>query len=206
MNQPIKDAAPGKRCAVELIRKGGGWPDEGQAFDRLITEAAALAVDAGAGHGEPHGGCREGGRPDIASGDGRLHINVMLSSDEMIQGLNHQFRGLDKATNVLSFPYGQSDPANPEEAGLLGDVILAYETVERERLARGIPLAHHAVHLVVHGTLHLFGFDHGNDDEADEMEKIEISVLSQLNIPNPYAGLESGPVNSDETSQLMPGE
>ncbi len=199
MNQPIKDAAPGARCTVELIRKGGNWPYEGQALDKLIIEAAALAVEAGIGH--------EGEGPDSVSPDkSHAHINILLSNDEMIRALNSQFRGMDKATNVLSFPYGESDPANPEEAGMLGDVILAFETVEREARMRDIPLAHHVAHLVVHGALQLFGYDHGQDDEADEMEKLEISILAELNIPDPYIDPEFERTNNEDVSQLVPGE
>ena len=108
-------------------------------------------------------------------------LSVVLSDDVFIQGLNKQWRGKDKPTNVLSFP--QDEPA------LLGDVILAFETVKREAAEQDKPFESHVKHLVVHGILHLLGHDHENDDEAEEMESLEIEILQALGVKNPY---ESG--------------
>ena len=96
--------------------------------------------------------------------------------------LNHRYRGQDKPTNVLSFPASGSRP----EANFLGDVILAGETVVREAEALDLPFKHHLQHLVVHGLLHLLGFDHECDEDAQVMEAIEIRTLARLGIANPY--------------------
>jgi len=108
-------------------------------------------------------------------------VTVLLTDDEEVRDLNARFRGQDKPTNVLSFP-------SPEHfAPHLGDVALAYETCAREAAEQGKPLAHHLSHLVAHGVLHLLGWDHQTDAEADEMEALERTVLAALGIPDPYA-------------------
>jgi probable rRNA maturation factor len=108
---------------------------------------------------------------------------VALSDDENVRALNASYRGLDKPTNVLSFPSG----AAPRGGVIaLGDIVLAAATVAREAHEQGVPPAHHLQHLVVHGLLHLLGFDHETEAEAAEMEALEIDVLSALNIANPY--------------------
>ena len=111
-------------------------------------------------------------------------LSVVLSDDAHVRALNRDWRQIDKATNVLSFPAVQGALSS---APLLGDIVLAYETLEREAQAEGKPLDHHLAHLVVHGTLHLFGFDHETDDEAEDMEALERQALQRLGIPDPYA-------------------
>lgn len=112
-------------------------------------------------------------------------MSVTLTDDARIRVLNRDWRGKDTATNVLSFPA----PDLPEGAdeNPLGDVIVAFETVEREARADGKTLADHFTHLIVHGTLHLMGFDHEDEDEAQEMEDTERRVLASLGISDPYA-------------------
>lgn len=105
-------------------------------------------------------------------------LSIVFSHDSEIQSLNKTFRHQDKPTNVLSFPSDE-----PQE---LGDIILAYETVRREAKALNISMTHHTIHLIIHGFLHLLGYDHEKENEAKIMEKLEINILKQLNIDNPY--------------------
>lgn len=110
-------------------------------------------------------------------------LAVVLADDAMVRDLNRRFRGKDAPTNVLSFP--AADPAIAD--GPLGDVILARETCRREAAEQGKPLDHHLAHLVVHGVLHLVGYDHEADDEAERMEAAERAILRGLGVPDPYA-------------------
>ena len=105
-------------------------------------------------------------------------LSVVLSDDAHIRQLNRDFRAKDKPTNVLSFP--QDVP------GLLGDVILSRETLEREAIAQGKTFADHTAHMLVHGVLHLLGFDHQDDGTATDMEAREVRALARLGIDNPY--------------------
>lgn len=109
-------------------------------------------------------------------------VSLALVSDEKIQNLNAQFRQMDKPTNVLAFPGTEIDGFMP----LLGDVVLAYETVIGESNERSLKLDDHIVHLIVHGFLHLHGYDHEDEVEAEAMESIEIKTLEGLGIANPY--------------------
>jgi len=106
---------------------------------------------------------------------------VLLTSDAAVAELNERFRHKPGPTNVLSFPA----PANPE--GHLGDVALAYGVCAREAAEQGKSLSHHLSHLVAHGVLHLLGYDHETDGEAEAMEALERSILESLGIPDPYA-------------------
>ena len=116
---------------------------------------------------------------------GRVEATLLLTDDAALRALNREFRGQDKATNVLSFP-APSVGAAPGQPRHLGDIALGYETVARESGDEGKTLADHAAHLVVHGILHLLGHDHGTDREADAMERIEVAALARLGIPDPY--------------------
>ena len=117
--------------------------------------------------------------------DGAAEIALMLTGDAAVRDLNRTYRHTDKATNVLSFP-GDADAAPPGHPLMLGDVVLAYGTVAGEAAAQGKPLADHVAHLVVHGVLHLLGFDHEDDGDAEEMEGLEVRILARLGIPDPY--------------------
>ncbi|HWJ70505.1 MAG TPA: rRNA maturation RNase YbeY [Sphingobium sp.] len=126
-----------------------------------------------------------------------VEVSIKLSNDAEIQQLNAAYRGKDRPTNVLSFPMIQADllPGieNTDDGEvLLGDIILAHETCAREAGERGIALADHATHLIVHGTLHLLGHDHEHDSEADAMEALEIRALETLGLPDPYGDREHG--------------
>ena len=106
-------------------------------------------------------------------------LSIMLCDDAMIQQLNAQWRDKDKPTNVLSFPGETGDI-------LLGDIVISMDTVAREAALENKSVEDHVTHLIVHGFLHLFGYDHETDDEAVEMESLETKILGQLGIANPY--------------------
>ncbi len=119
-----------------------------------------------------------------------LILGLILTDDAEQRGLNCTYRGRDAATNVLAF--AMADPATPAPAGspvLLGDVVLAFATVEREAAEQHKPLADHLRHLVVHGVLHLLGFDHQSAAEAEVMEAREVDILETLGVPDPYRAI-----------------
>lgn len=112
-------------------------------------------------------------------------VSVLLTDDAAVQALNRDWRGIDAPTNVLSFP-----ATAPKAAGaprLLGDIAIAFETLEREAKAEKKPFLHHLAHLAVHGYLHLLGYDHQTDSEAEAMEALEREILAAMRIPDPYA-------------------
>lgn len=145
-------------------------PDAETVIQRAIA-AAAESVDADVGDAE---------------------LAVMLTDDPGIRTLNSNWRGIDKPTNVLSFPALQPESApKPGDAPrMLGDIAIAYETTKREADEEGKPFPHHLSHLAIHGFLHLIGYDHENDADAEEMESLETEILEQLGIPDPYADRE----------------
>ncbi len=119
----------------------------------------------------------------------RLEVSLLLTHDVQVQELNRDYRGQDKPTNVLSFAALDADSPIPEDGPiLLGDVIIARETCLREAADEDKTLVDHLSHLVVHGVLHLLGYDHIEDDEAEEMESLERSILAGLGVPDPYHG------------------
>ena len=151
--------------ALDTVTEAGNWDGlpNAEALAQRAAEAAATVADGA---------------------DEDLEVSVMLTDDESIRTLNRQWRGKDKPTNVLSFPA-------PEQPGLegprhLGDIALAYETLVREAEEESKPLADHFAHLVVHGVLHLLGYDHETDEEADVMEALEVKALAGLGIADPY--------------------
>lgn len=132
--------------------------------EMLVRGAALAALDA-------EGAAHEG-------------VTILLTDDETVRELNARFRGKDAPTNVLSFPA----PHNPQRH--LGDIALAYGVCGREAAEQGKPIGHHLQHLTVHGVLHLLGYDHIGDDEAEAMESLERAVLAGLGVPDPYAAGE----------------
>lgn len=113
--------------------------------------------------------------------EARGGVTILLTDDDSVAELNERFRGKAGPTNVLSFPA----PDNPEDH--LGDIALAYGVCAREAAEQGKPLAHHLQHLVAHGVLHLLGYDHLTEAEAEEMEALERRILAGLGVPDPYA-------------------
>jgi probable rRNA maturation factor len=132
---------------------------------------------------------------ELSAVDVAIEISIRLTSDAEVQTLNRQYRGKDKPTNVLSFPMVQPDLieglANFDDGEvLLGDIVLAYETCVHESQQRDVSLEAHALHLIVHGTLHLLGYDHMQDDEAEHMESLESEIMSKLGLHDPYEPIE----------------
>ena len=118
--------------------------------------------------------------------DGRCtsaEITLRIVDEPESRALNRDYRGVDRPTNILSFSY---DPP-PGSDALVGDLVICAPVMAREAAEQGKPLEAHWAHLVVHGTLHLLGYDHQNDDEAREMESLEVQILAELGFPDPYA-------------------
>ena len=152
---------------IELVVEAGSWPGE-----RDLAALARWAADGVLAAVEPRGATVS-------------ELSIVFTDDAHVRTLNHAWRGKDAPTNVLSFPafpLGSRGTLPP----LLGDVVLAAETVAREAAAENKPLAHHITHLIVHGILHLIGYDHETDAEAEEMEELERLILAGLDIPDPY--------------------
>ena len=153
------------------------WPPHD--WDSLATRAATAALSR-----TPHG--------ELATGPATVEISIRLTDDAEVQTLNAQYRQKDKPTNVLSFPMVQADlldtiGQNSDDGEvLLGDIVLAFETCAREAAEKGVTLHDHATHLIVHGTLHLLGYDHMVGMEAEAMEAIEIDALAALGLADPY--------------------
>jgi len=157
---------------TEVVVAAGLWqsePDAEATVQRAIS-AASAAADA-----------------DVDDAE----IAVMLTDDATIRTLNRDFRGIDKPTNVLSFPAPEIGGADEDDAPrTLGDIAIAYETLRREADDEAKPFLHHLSHLAVHGFLHLIGYDHESDEEAEDMEALEVEILARLGIPDPYAERE----------------
>lgn len=114
-------------------------------------------------------------------------IAVRVVDAEEMRDLNREFRGKDAPTNVLSFPAGEVAGLPAEAGRALGDLVVCAPVLHDEALAQAKPLAHHWAHILVHGTLHLLGFDHLNDADAEEMEALEIRILAAGSVPDPYS-------------------
>jgi len=152
---------------IDVVQEAGMWPAG------AAEQARRAAITAYAMAGET----------------GEAELCIVLADDHFVQDLNKTYRGKDKPTNVLSFP-ARSIPvaAGPEPMGfrLLGDIVLARETLEREAAEQGKCAEDHVMHLVVHGLLHLLGQDHEEDDKAEIMEELERRILQALGISDPY--------------------
>lgn len=147
-------------ATVDIVIKAKAWQTAAPGIARIVRRAAD-AVFAAERIKAP------------------VELSVVLATDAAVQKLNKTYRGKDKPTNVLSFPTG--------EPALLGDVVLAYGTVAREARGEEKPFQNHVSHLVVHGVLHLLGYDHERMSEAEKMEARETKILASLGVPDPYA-------------------
>ena len=150
--------------SIEISRNAEGWPE---ALDALAEEAV-----------------REALKQSKAKVSGAAELSLVLTDDAGQRDLNREWRGIDKPTNVLSFP--QIEPFGPV-SGLIGDIILARETLVREADELGVSFVDHFTHLVVHGFLHLLGYDHLDDAEALVMEGLETQILATLGVADPYS-------------------
>ena len=128
--------------------------------------------------------------PQLGQGERMVELSVLLTSDDEVLALNAERRGKDKPTNVLSFPMADEEElsaaTDPGPEFMLGDIILARGVCAAEAADKGVPLEDHAAHLMVHGTLHLLGHDHIDEDQAADMEEREVRALARLGIADPY--------------------
>ena len=170
----MTDAAdPAATVEIDLAERSPLWRQALPEADRVCDRAARAAL--------------AGGRAP----QGPAELAIVLADDTLLRSLNRAWRGRDAATNVLSFPASGEAPPAPGAPLLLGDVVLGFETVAAEAAAQGKPLADHLAHLVVHGVLHLLGYDHEADAEAERMEALETRLLAGLGIADPYRAAEA---------------
>lgn len=153
---------------VDVLTESPLWEKEPQAVpvvERAVA-AAAHAIEAPLGE-----------------------VVVMLADDETVRRLNRDWRKIDQPTNVLSFPAASTPGVDPV---MLGDIVIAYETLTRECEEEDRVFLHHLAHLAVHGFLHLMGYDHQNDSDAEAMEQLETAILARLDMPDPYLARDLG--------------
>lgn len=155
---------------IDIAREAGDWSDDAE---EIVLKAARAALD-------------DAFPPE----DAPAEMSIVLGDDALVQRLNRDYRGKDKPTNVLSFAFADNDSepeTDPDAPIMLGDIVLSVDTLRREAAEQSKPFDHHLAHLVVHGVLHLLGYDHeGGAEEAEAMESLEAGILAGLSIPNPY--------------------
>lgn len=160
--------------------------------DAVALPAIDILIEAGDWHGEPEMAalCRGAIAAALRAAPLRLasgsELSILLTDDRGITALNRSWRGIDKPTNVLSFP-ALEVTAEQTAGPVLGDIALAHETIAHEASLEEVPFDDHFRHLLIHGFLHLFGYDHEHDHEAEVMEELERRALAELGIEDPYA-------------------
>lgn len=163
--------------SLEIALDAGEEWDSSRPWDQLARKAAEAAIAQSA-------------YPELGSSDRMVELSVTLTGDEQVLALNAKWRGKDKPTNVLSFPMADERDLSRADIYtgelLLGDIVLARGVCEREAAEKGIRIEAHATHLIVHGMLHLLGYDHECEADAADMEPLEIRALERLGIANPY--------------------
>jgi probable rRNA maturation factor len=201
-------ASPAERLDISFSLESGDWETAATDVERLTEVAARAAFEAAE-------------KPEILGGDTPVEMSLVLADDALVQTLNRDYRDKDKPTNVLSFALlddlddtdEDADDVLAREEGmpiLIGDVILAFETVQREALEQGKSFGDHLTHLVIHGVLHLLGYDHQSDPDADRMERLETSILARLGIADPYSAnpaksaAAEGETGADGATTLQP--
>jgi probable rRNA maturation factor len=161
------EAEPPERLSLDVLTEAGDWTAFAPVERAIQQVAMALSRHA---------------RTRTVLG---AEATIVLADDALVQQLNSSYRGKDKPTNVLSFPF--QAPPGAETSRVLGDVILAAETVRREADESRTPPVHHLQHLVLHGLLHLIGFDHETEAEAEDMERVETEILAGIGVADPHA-------------------
>jgi probable rRNA maturation factor len=162
---------------LEIALEADAEWDSSTGWDALVRRSAEAAIT-------------ESAFSQLATATRDVELSVRLTSDAEVRSLNAEWRGKDRPTNVLSFPLAEraelekANVAGPEL--LLGDIVLAHGVCTAEAEEKKVPVEEHAAHLVIHGTLHLLGYDHGDDGAAEDMEAREIRALARLGIANPY--------------------
>jgi probable rRNA maturation factor len=153
--------------SIDILIQSPLWNDQ-SAAERTVREAIEAAAAA---------------LPSAKS-----EVSVVLTDDAAIRALNKLWRGIDKATNVLSFPASEPAYLGAAKSSLLmlGDIVVAHETLARECAEEGRVFLHHLAHLTVHGFLHLMRYDHATDSDAESMERLESAILARLDVPDPY--------------------
>jgi probable rRNA maturation factor len=151
--------------------------DSSRAWEPLVRRAAEAAI-------------AESAFPQLATAERRVELSVRLTGDAEMRALNAQWRGKDRATNVLSFPMADRDELQRANVAmselLLGDIVLARDVCAAEAADKRVSVEDHAAHLLIHGTLHLLGYDHHDDAGAADMEAREVRALARMGIANPY--------------------
>lgn len=155
--------------AILIEIEAGDWPPE-PALRQIAAGAVESAIEVAA-----------------LTVPARAELSLLFTDDAHMRAINRQWRGIDKPTNVLSFG-GEADAAGATGPVLLGDIVLAHGTAAREAALEGKPFEHHLSHLIVHGLLHVFGYDHDDEVQAEAMEAEERRILERLGIADPYAG------------------
>jgi len=170
--------------SAQIIVDDDRWNVEGKKAQNAATGIFALAVDY----------LRKTNELGFLPRTMPVSMNLCLSNDEKVHKLNKEFRNMDKPTNVLSFARIDDDAFFDEvenaDVAELGDIIISLDTLEREAKIENISFEDHYAHLLLHGILHLCGFDHTEDEEAEYMESVEIAILKKMNIENPYKDYE----------------
>ena len=201
-------ASPAERLDISFSLEAGDWETAVPDAEQRVETAAKAAFEAAE-------------KPEILDGDTPVEMSLVLADDALVQTLNRDYRDKDKPTNVLSFALlddlddtdESTDDVLARDQGmpiLIGDVILAFETVQREALEQGKSFEDHLTHLVIHGVLHLLGYDHQSDPDADRMERLETSILARLGIADPYSAnparsaAAEGETGADGATTLQP--
>lgn len=175
--RPRKPSAA--EIALEILVEAGDWPPPA-ALEDLTKGVVAAAVAAV--------------RPPLAEG---AELSLVFTDDAHIRALNRRFRRLDRPTNVLSFPAPMAE--NDRFGPLLGDIALARETIRHEAEAEGLTFEGHVSHLILHGFLHILGYDHEEETTASDMERLETAILGGLGIADPYAEHSERPKEAPDT-------